>query len=138
MPGQTYTLSVPVLHLYPQYSSEIATVQASDLPPALTGSVITRAGYGFLGWYEDSELTTKFIVPQDLQHDMTLYAKWKPLPLYIKTEDGWTPQEDNTVWQCVEETVGGETVKVWKKIAHIYKCVEQDGQKIWKDMSGES
>lgn len=137
MPGQTYKFNIMTLDLYPKYSDNHATVQDVDLPPTLPDSSITRTGYSFEGWYLDEQYNTK--IP-DLyytdQNPLYLYAKWKPLPVYKKTETGWVQEDDSFVWQCVEVTEGGVTTKVWKKIAHVLKCVEDSsGDKSWKDMS---
>ena len=137
IPGQTYTFlprtsALPLFQIYD--NPRIATVTATDLPPRLAGSTISKAGYAFIGWYFESTLETQIVPPYNTANDFTLYAKWKPLPIYIKTEDGWTPEDDNTVWQCVEVTESGETKKVWKKIAHIFRCIDDgSGNRIWKD-----
>lgn len=127
MPGQTYEFNIMTLDLYPKYSDNHVTIQNVDLPPTLPDSSITRTGYSFEGWYLDEQYNTK--IP-DLyytdQNPLYLYAKWKPLPVYKKTETGWEPINPK-VWKCVEEN--GE--KVWKPIAHI---MVYDGTQ-WSDLS---
>lgn len=127
MPGQTYTFNIMTLDLYPKYSDNHATVQDVDLPPTLPDSSITRTGYAFDGWYLDEQYNTK--IPDLYYTDknpLYLYAKWKPLPVYKMTENGWEPANPK-VWQCIEEN--GE--KVWKPIAHI--CVFNGTN--WVDLS---
>jgi uncharacterized repeat protein (TIGR02543 family) len=135
IPGTTYTFSPANIRLFPKYQDSVATVTADDLPPERAGSSISRPGYAFIAWYSTPTYENQFIVPKNLINNTQIYAKWKPLPIYKKDEDGWSPEDDNFVWKCVEVTEGGVTTKVWQKIAPIFKCVEEDGQKYWKLMS---
>ena len=134
MPGQTYTFDITTLDLYPKYSSNQATVQDTDLPPLLADSSITYTGRSFEGWYLDTTYQNLFETPYTTDppeygtepDPIDLYAKWKTLPIYIKTETGWE-SIDPYAWQCVEEN--GE--KVWKQIAHIFVYDGND----WVDLS---
>ena len=121
------TTTEKTLNLYAIYGN--ALLQASDLP---TG--IVRPGYAFSCWCTDSTLQTPLEIPVGgyvLTRDITLYARWLPLPVFQKTQGNWSSIEPQ-VWQCVN--VNG--VKKWQRVAHIYKCVENpDGTKSWKDMS---
>jgi|GEM_PF-1149734 len=42
--------------------------------------VPVREGYNFLGWYTDSECTTKYNFNTPVKKDITLYAKWEKGP----------------------------------------------------------
>lgn len=143
-PGQTYQISgsalIPMmtLNLYPKYANTTtAVVNTTDLPPILADSILNNPGHAFEGWYFESEYTQQIQPPYSTTtNPLTLYAKWKPQPVYKKTETGWVPEDDSFVWQCVEVTEEGVTKKVWKKIAHVLKCVEDSsGNKSWKDIS---
>ena len=141
IPGQTYSLTLTTLDLYPQYNGDQATIQDTDLPPLLTDSSISRPGYRFEGWYLDTACQNAFVTPYTTAHPDTehghyepdpidLYAKWKALPVYICTEEGgekiWKSVEPY-VWKCVEEN--GQ--KVWKQVAHIF-IRDNNG---WADLS---
>ena len=40
----------------------------------------TKTGYAFAGWYTDEGLSTAFDASTPITSDLTLYAKWTPLP----------------------------------------------------------
>lgn len=107
------------LNLYPKYGN--ATLPYAQLP------VPTRAGFHFEGWYYDPQLTNKIVSDVVTDHSITIYAKWKALPIHKRNTDGTWGDDGPYVWQCVEEN--GQ--KVWKKIAHVYKF---DGTN-WVDLS---
>jgi len=51
-------------------------------------SAMTRNGYTFDGWYQDSDRTIAWDFTADtVTANITLYAKWTPLPVYIVTFD---------------------------------------------------
>ena len=143
-PGQTYQISgssltpMMTLNLHPRYANiTTAVVNDTDLPPVLANSILNNPGHAFEGWYFEPEYEQQIQPPYSTStNPLTLYAKWKPQPVYKKTETGWVPEADSFVWQCVEVTEEGVTKKVWKKIAHVLKCVEDSsGNKSWKDIS---
>lgn len=143
-PGQTYQISgssltpMMTLNLHPRYANiTTAVVNDTDLPPVLANSILNNPGHAFEGWYFEPEYTNQIQPPYSTStNPLTLYAKWKPQPVYKKTETGWVPEADSFVWQCVEVTEGDVTKKVWQKIAHVLKCVEDSsGNKSWKDIS---
>ena len=47
----------------------------------------TREGYGFAGWYSDSDLTSAFSFDTAITTDTTLYAKWTEDPLSVATAE---------------------------------------------------
>ncbi|HQC74616.1 MAG TPA: InlB B-repeat-containing protein, partial [Bacilli bacterium] len=47
----------------------------------------TKTGYAFAGWYTDEGLSTAFDASTPITSDLTLYAKWTPLPQYTVSFD---------------------------------------------------
>ena len=43
----------------------------------------SKAGYSFVGWYQDKDLTTKFDSTTKLTSNVTLYAKWEKIVLNV-------------------------------------------------------
>ena len=59
----------------------------------------TKDGFTFGGWYSDSELTTTYSFSTTVLTNITLYAKWNPVPTYTVTFDsnGGSTVETQTV-----------------------------------------
>ena len=121
------------LDLYPICGA--ATLYKDNLP------IPTLPGYTFEGWYKDTTFTEKVTEDLVLTEDITLYARYYKSSLWRKDEDGtWhrlydteTPdwQRAPKVYKCVEE----DGVKVWKKIAQMYRCTRDEGtgQVYWEE-----
>lgn len=59
--------------------SNLASIIVNDFGQLLTQAP-SRAGYRFVGWYKDAELTQPFsMVTGRITADTTLYAKWVPM-----------------------------------------------------------
>ena len=58
-------------------SSVSQATGVTTLPSTLPTT--TRAGYTFVAWYIDSELTTRAVAGATIEEDTTLYAKWHNL-----------------------------------------------------------
>ncbi len=75
----------------------------------------TNAGFSFGGWFCDSACTdgNEWQLPQSLSNDITVYAKWTPLPAEIDLSQVLLPFQDSANWNfqisyAVErEFVGG-------------------------------
>ena len=119
IPGTQYTLTEN-LNLVPMYANP--TLHIASLP------VPTRSGYGFLGWYRDSECTDKITSDFVLTSNITIYAGWGKMPIRVYTANGWTSLSQYA-WKCVEEN----GVKSWQKIAHVYMM--DDLNNGWVDVS---
>ena len=48
-----------------------------------------KDGYSFVGWYQDSGLTTLYDFTSAVTGDLTLYAKWKELRPPVQITDSW-------------------------------------------------
>lgn len=107
-----YTMDTLSKDFYPQYGDAYVTQAIIDD----INSTLSRRGYIFVCWCLDEQLTTPISIPQSVsQNNTILYAKWKSIPIYKKTDDEWNIIEPR-VWKCVVEN----NQKVWKKIAPIY------------------
>lgn len=107
-----YTMDTLSKDLYPQYGDAYVTQAIIDD----INSTLSRRGYVLVCWCLDEQLTTPISIPQAIsQNNTILYAKWKSIPIYKKTDDEWNIIEP-CVWKCVVEN----DQKVWKKIAPIY------------------
>lgn len=104
LPGTTYNITTD-LDLYPRYSLPI--VQAADLVTPVW------AGHSFDGWYFDEELTRPVTTPFTVSEDITIFAKWIPLPVHTFTPNGEWESNQQYVWKFVN----GQ----WQKIAPVYK-----------------
>ena len=113
--GTSYNITTG-LDLYPVYGK--ATVSYASLP------VPAQPGYAFDGWYREPELINK--VTSDILTDIniTLYAKWKFIPVRKFDDNTW--QEDG---QYVWRFNGTD----WEKVAHVYLF----NGTVWVDQSIE-
>lgn len=100
--GTSYNITTG-LDLYPVYGK--ATVDYASLPAPV------KPGYAFDGWYREPELINK--VTSDILTDVsiTLYAKWRFIPVRKFDDNTW--QEDG---QYVWRFNGTD----WEKVAHVY------------------
>ena len=55
----------------------VVNAQVDELNALVLGASVEKAGYEFLGWYVDEDLTIPFDFSTNVAEDMTLYAKWK-------------------------------------------------------------
>ncbi|MGM9936609.1 MAG: InlB B-repeat-containing protein, partial [Candidatus Ornithomonoglobus sp.] len=83
--------------------------------PDLTDSkyIPEREEYTFMGWYTDEALTTPAVTDTPLEHDVTLYAKWKRTNLNISgtvTIDGVYVYDGKTVVIKEEDHPGSALV----------------------------
>ena len=62
-------------------------------------AVPTKAGYNFGGLYTDGNLTNAFLVTTPIIANITLYAKWNPIPA-----------DNNKTLRSISATYNGETV----------------------------
>lgn len=112
--GTSYNISND-LELYPIYGD--AVLPHANLP------VPTKEGFRFVGWYRDAELTDPIIGDLHTSTNITIYAKWIPLPIHqLKPEDNWG-NYGPYVWKF-----NGTS---WEKIAPVYMF--SNGQ--WNNVS---
>lgn len=118
-PGVSKTIadsSIETLDLYPLYGD--ATVVKDNLP------IPTKAGYIFDGWYKEAALTNKITSNYDISSNVTIYAKWRELPIRQFDGGSWG-SIDSFVWKF------NESENKWEKVAHVF---EFNGSS-WVDMS---
>lgn len=118
-PGVSKTESdsdIEVIDLYPVYGD--ATVIKNNLP------VSTKTNYIFDGWYRDAQLTDKVTRDFDISGNITLYAKWRDLPIR---------QFDGGSWNSISSYVWkfNAAENKWEKVAHVFGF---NGTS-WEDMS---
>lgn len=99
------------INLFPQYGD--ATLALADMP------VPKRAEYFFRGWYRDPELTDKIVDVLSSSVDVTVYAKWVPIPkpVYQFTPEGNWKEKGRYVWQMGSDNQ-------WHAVAPVYKMTE--------------
>ena len=89
--------------------SAVETQQVAQYEKVVKPADPTREGYGFIGWYMDSELTTAFDFDLLIAEDQILYAKWKKTETTVR-QDG-DRFEDVIIIEGMEETVRYEHVR---------------------------
>lgn len=115
-PGTSYTIAEGIhrIDLYPIYGN--ATL--SSLPTPM------KEGSQFLGWYDNPQFNgSPITTPYTVTGNITLYAKWKSLPIHIMGRNG--------EWQDIGPYVWRFNGTSWEKIAHIYRF---NGTS-WEDIS---
>ena len=108
--------SIEVIDLYPVYGT--ATVVKNNLP------VPTKSGYIFDGWYKEAALTNKITADYEISGNVTIYAKWRDLPIR-QFDDGSWHSIGSYVWRF------NASEDKWEKVAHVFAFNGSD----WEDMS---
>ena len=82
----------------------------------------TRTGYTFAGWYSDKELTTLYDFSAEVTQNITLYAKWTPIPCTITyyNADGTLYHTDTVDYGSSYDLLAAPTGQTWFSGTDIY------------------
>ncbi len=110
-------------------SLTFAELQAYQLPKPV------RVGYGFVGWYSDSGLTTEFVLPNVAPTEdttLTLYAKWiegvYTVQVNFNRDSGYTRKGGNLT-QTISDGDAFKSITVTTKLGYEFAYYEVDGTK---------
>jgi len=71
--------------------SSYKAIEVESAPP------VSRAGYAFIAWYTDIDLTEEAVFPFEVTRDTTLYAKWQKIYTVTFVTNGGTSVSPATV-----------------------------------------
>lgn len=84
----------------------------------------TRAGYKFVGWYSDQNLTAEYDFNTPVRANATLYAKWEKVtiksvaaPAAQTVESGSEPTYPETVTATYSDGTTGQVAVQWSKLS---------------------
>ncbi len=101
----------------------------------------TKAGYDFVGWYYDEQLTNPVVdnkIPVDMSGDITVYAKWDvPKPDLIVTDIFWEPvnpcESDEVTFKAVIKNIGTAATPEGKILGVRFSVGTLDNYYTWDD-----
>jgi uncharacterized repeat protein (TIGR02543 family) len=87
--GNSSSAGTPATNYSVTFTSNGGSAVCSQLvtynTPATAPTAPIKTGDTFAGWYSDAALTTPFVFTTAITGDITLYAKWTPIPPIVYT-----------------------------------------------------
>ncbi|MBQ3572136.1 MAG: InlB B-repeat-containing protein, partial [Clostridia bacterium] len=109
------------------------TVTVEDGETLEYPTIPTRSGYAFIGWYTDSDCTTKYDFSGTITDDMTLYAGWMYTSLpYVYSEYQIDPADYASSSEYYSISTSGTSSSYQM---HIYLVAQESGDHTiyWKN-----
>ena len=102
-----------IVNFVSNYSLGVKSITLDSLT-AYTPDSISRAGYNFLGWFIDSDLSQQYINGTELTGSLTLYAKWEVIMVKVTFYNG------NEVYQEIEVPWGSSLIYIQRALQTKY------------------